>query len=151
MIVSNLHCPDSIKPVSRDAYVWLLYCAVYHERHTVSYICLHIMISSQYVHLHACCAVLSDRWVAVGLRLGACLHACLDMCCCCSLLCPCSAPAVIIQLTITSSPAPMWIQSESLRERRLRSHKQLEYFSHVYKTIRHSNSCSAAFIFSSYL
>lgn len=39
-----------------------------------------------------------------------CLHACLDMCCLArSLLCPCSAPVMIIQLTITSLPALLWI------------------------------------------
>lgn len=59
MIVSNLHCTDSLCQIIRLHMFLLIQYAFCHANHTVSFICLHMIISSQCVcvcmHVVSCC------------------------------------------------------------------------------------------------
>lgn len=114
------------------AFFFFLFCCVfffYNGKHIVSCICLHLIMSSQCVHWHACCVMLSVSPARV----------CMHVLTCVASRARCCAP-VPHRWWSFSWPSPLSLLSCGFSykagwwgggERRLRRHEQLEYFSHV--------------------
>lgn len=111
-------------------------------------ICLHMIISSQCGHLHACCVTSCDSVSAACLRVLR-MFACMSQ-----HVLPLLGVMSLFRTSDDHSAdhhlSPCSRVDLVTKQGRAR-HKQLEYFYHVYQTIHLPNIYGVAFIFSSYL